>query len=100
MFFTRSSKGVSLVIILIVGLLIGLMVAGGVAFLYSRKAADKKITTQTEDKGILLSVTSPEDGTTLGESTVTLKGTTGKDSVVVVTGGERDIVTESKSGNF
>lgn len=100
MFLIRSSKGASFVVILIVGLLIGLLVAGAAAFLYSKKTTQKQATPQTENKGILLSVTSPVNGTTISESSPTIKGTTGKDSVVVITGGESNIVTESESGNF
>ena len=96
----RNQKGVSLILVLVVGLIVGLLIAGVVTLINSRSTIERKSTTQIETKGILLSVSKPNDGDVLGESKVSISGSTGKNTVVAITGGTDDVITETKSGKF
>ncbi len=98
--FLRSQKGISLVIVLVVGLIVGLLIAGVIALINSQTTSEKKATTQVETKGILLSISKPSDGDVLGERKTTVSGSTGKNTIVAITGGTEDLVIETKSGKF
>lgn len=98
--FLRSQKGISLVLVLVVGLIVGLLIAGVIALINSRSTSEKTTTTQVETKGILLSVSKPSDGDVLGESKTTVSGSTGKNTVVAITGVTEDLIVETKSGKF
>ena len=98
---TESKKGAPRFLILIIGLVVGLLIAGGIALVksgLSNKGAEPDVT--TESTGILLSVTTPSPGDVTSESKVTVKGSTGKDTVVAVTSGGEDAIIETKAGRF
>lgn len=98
--FLRSQKGISLILVLVVGLIFGLLIAGVIALINSRSTTEKKSTTQVETKGILLTITKPNDGGVLGKSKVSISGSTGKNTVVAITGGVDELIIETKSGKF
>ena len=98
---TESKNGAPRFLILIIGLVVGLLIAGGIALVksgLSNKGAEPDVT--TESTGILLSVNTPSPGDVTSENKVTVKGSTGKDTVVAVTSGGEDAVIETKAGRF
>lgn len=98
--FLHNQKGASFILVLVVGLIVGLLIAGVIAFINSRTTSDTRPVTQVETKGVLLSITKPTDGAVLGESEVSISGSTGKNTVIAITGGVDELITETKSGKF
>ena len=98
--FLHNQKGVSLIIVLVVGLIVGLLITGVLALINSRTTTDTRPAPQVETKGILLSISKPNDGEVLGESKVSIIGSTGKNTIVVITGSSEDVIVETKSGKF
>jgi hypothetical protein len=84
---------------LILGLLIGLAVAGAAYYFFLRDETSGGNPGQ-ETQGLLLSITSPNDNEFLTDSKVMVIGTSGKDSVIAITGGREDIITTTSGGKF
>jgi hypothetical protein len=88
------------ILILIIGVIIGLLLAGGFVLLKSALSGNKQSAGTQETKGLLLTISEPSDGAFLGADTLTIKGSTGKDAVVAVVGGTEDTILETSKGNF
>ena len=98
---TESKGSAPKLLILIIGLVIGLLIAGGIALVKSGLDSDKtKEGVTTETTGILLSVSSPSQGDITSENKIIVKGSTGKDAIVVIAGGSEDAIVETKNGAF
>jgi hypothetical protein len=98
---TQGESGTSKLLVFIIGLAIGLLLAAAIAFVKAEldsRSGDSKVTTETA--GILLSISSPSQGDITSDKTVTVKGSTGKDAVVAITGGAEDQIGETKEGKF
>ena len=86
-------------LILVIGVVIGLLLAGAVVLVKS--ALDRKeASPTTETRGIVLSIDKPVDGAVVSDANLTIEGTSGKDAVVAVTGGADDPIVETSSGKF
>ncbi|OGY22058.1 MAG: hypothetical protein A2113_02485 [Candidatus Woykebacteria bacterium GWA1_44_8] len=88
------------ILILIIGIIIGLLLAGGFVLLKSAFRGKEQSTGTQETKGLLLTISEPADGAFVGTETLTIKGSTGKDAVVAVVGGTEDTIVETSGGNF
>src|SRR3990170_791184 len=88
------------ILILIIGIIIGLLLAGGFVLLKSAFSGKKQSSGAQETKGLLLTISSPTDGAFVGADTLTIAGSTGKDAVVAVVGGTEDTILETSKGNF
>lgn len=87
------------ILLIVLGIIIGILVAGSVYFTYSFfKNRQPKVSNET--KGLLLSVSNPNDNEVVNDKTITINGSTGKDAVVVVLGATNDLITETSGGNF
>ena len=98
---TQGRSGTPKLLVLIIGVAIGLLVAAAVAFVkvgLDSRGGDSQVT--TEIAGILLSVSSPNEGDITSDKKVTIKGSTGKDAVVAIIGGTEDQIGETKDGKF
>lgn len=98
---TQSSSGAPRLLVLIIGIVLGLLLAAGIAFVKAgldSRSGDSQVTTETA--GILLSINSPSEGDVTSDKKVAVKGSTGKDTVVAITGGAEDQIGETKDGKF
>jgi molybdopterin-binding protein len=98
---TQASSGTSKLLVLIVGIVIGLLVAATIALVkigLDSRNDQPQVTTETA--GILLSIDSPSEGDITSDEKIVIKGTTGKDAVIAITGGVDDAINETKSGKF
>lgn len=88
------------ILILIIGVIIGLLLAGGFVLLKGAFGHKNQAGETQETKGLLLEISTPSDGAFVGANNLTVKGTTGKDAVVAVVGGIEDTIVETSGGNF
>jgi hypothetical protein len=98
---TQRESGTSRLLVLIIGVAVGLLLAAAIAFVkveLDSRSGDSQVTTETA--GILLSINSPVEGDITSDKKVTVKGSTGKDAVVAITGGAEDQIGETKDGKF
>jgi hypothetical protein len=95
----QGSRGFSIILLLIIGVIVGLVIAGVFAFINSRRS-EKDTKPTAETAGVLLTLSTPTDGDVTSEEAVTVSGSTGKDTVVVLTGGTSDTISETKGGKF
>jgi hypothetical protein len=96
---TKEKKTPKL-ILFVFGLVIGILAAA--AFFLVRGDSEKTNSeqAQSETQGIILSITPPINWLVTTEKSLVVKGNTGKESVVAITGGRQDKIVETSSGNF
>lgn len=92
---TRTSP----LLLIITGIVIGILVTGALALVYSG-LKNRKSRVNNEAQGLLLSITNPSDGDVVYDKNLSISGTSGKDAVVVVTGAHEDTISETSQGNF
>lgn len=86
--------------IFLVGLCFGGLIVGSYFLFFNRETKKESTVVSSETKGIVLSVSSPENGTVTDKSKINLIGSTGKNSVVVITGGVADTILQTSEGKF
>src|SRR3989344_125180 len=95
----QTSKPVKF-FIFILGLLIGGLATSSYFFFSAseNKRGPGQVTSET--KGILLSISSPENGSVTSDSRIKFDGTTGKNTIVIITGGKQDAILQTSQGKF
>jgi len=96
----QSNNRTSPLLILVIGVIIGLLIAGAFALVKSGFGSKKAAPSTTETRGIVLSITKPADGDVVSNKDLTIEGSSGKDAVVVVTGPADDAIVETSGGKF
>jgi hypothetical protein len=96
---TSNGRRTQTLLILAIGIIVGLLIAGGLALVKSG-LSNKKESQIQETRGLLLTISNPIDGGVVTSETLAVSGTTGKDAVVVITGGTDDVITQTSGGNF
>ena len=96
----QTTKSTPTLLILIIGIVIGLLIAGAFFLVKSRFINEDEAGVTTETQGLLLSISKPADGDNTSSSELSITGSAGKDAIVVVTGGVDDVIVETKSSNF
>lgn len=86
--------------IFILGLLVGGLAASSYFFFFASEVKKEPGQVTSETKGILLSIDSPENGSVTSNSRVKLDGTTGKNTIVIITGGKQDAISQTSEGKF
>lgn len=97
---TQAGMGVPKLLILIIGVVIGLLLAGAIVLVKSGLLPEEGSTTTVETKAVVLTIDSPADGDVSSTDSLKVVGSTGKDTVVVVAGGAQEQIVETKDGKF
>ena len=99
---TQTSPGSPKLLTLVIGIVIGLLIAGGIFLVKSALESKDKESAKTtvETQGIILSVDQPTDGAITSDKNLAVSGSTGKDTTVVVTGGTKDEIVQTQGGKF
>src|SRR4030042_2457597 len=84
---------------IIAGIVIGILIASAFSFVYSG-LKNRKAEVSNETQGLLLSVTNPSNNDVVYDQNLSIHGTSGKDAVIVVTGGKEDTIKETSQGKF
>jgi hypothetical protein len=95
----QQTTKTSPILLIVIGIIIGILIAGSFYFAYSF-FKNRKSKVSNETKGLLLSVSNPNDNDVVNDKTIAINGSTGKDAVVVVLGATSDLITETSEGNF
>jgi len=98
---TQINSRTPKLLIFLIGAVVGVILAASIFWVKSYIDKNKQVEkTETQTQGIILSISTPNDGYVTSDSSVNIIGSTGKDSVVAVTGGTKDIITETTNSNF
>lgn len=98
----QTQSGPNKTFVFILGLIIGVIIVSGSIFAYSTflPKEDKSEFKVTPVKEFMLNIANPPDGETVSKEKVTISGNTGTKSIVIINGGEEDVIVETSNGAF
>ncbi len=98
----QTQSGPNKTFVFILGLIIGAILVGGFIFAYTTffTSEEESKFSVTPVKEFTLDIANPPDGETVSKEKITVSGSTGTKSIVVINGGKEDVIVETSNGAF